>query len=302
MKDDTVLLKKRKRRFGDRYDGYRVRKLDVPFWIIPNVMRTRTDSQIFFEEKINIGELERYTRRKRSDDIQSLKTVHVIIAAMVRTFAMKPRLNRFIAGKKIFSHNNLRFSMTIKRQMTADGAETEILPCFEPTDTIYDVVRRFNAALESSRDENGDGHNDTDKWQNRFIYIPTWLKTFVVFLVRNLDKIGLMPKSIYRASPFHSSAYITDVGSLGIDSVYHHLYDFGTTSCFIAVGKKQLEPFVREDGSLGQRKVMNIKFTLDERVCDGFYYAGAIKYFKSLIKHPERLEETVSFEDLPDDM
>ena len=117
---------KRKRRFGDRYDGYRVKKLDTQFWIVPNIMRTRTDSQVFFNEVIGVGELDRYIHKKREGEIPNLRMIHVIIAATIRLFAERPRLNRFIAGKKIFAHNNIRLSMSIKRSMTDDGEETEL--------------------------------------------------------------------------------------------------------------------------------------------------------------------------------
>lgn len=295
-----AVVPKRKRRWGDRYDGYRVRKLDLPFWLIPNIMRTRTDSQIFFNEAIGIGELDRYIKKKRASDIPNLRLVHVVLAATLRIFVNRPRLNRFIAGKKIYAHNNIRFSMSVKRSLTDDGEESEILPVFEPTDTIYEVVEKFEAALKECCDEQTKNANKTDKVNRLLSHIPTWLKSFVVFLMRNLDKIGLMPKAVYHASPFHSSAYITDVGSLGIDSIYHHLYEFGTTSCFIAVGKKEFVPFLKGDGTVGERKIINFRFVLDERICDGHYYAASIKQFKRFIKHPELLE--LSPETIPEDI
>ncbi len=291
---------KRKRRFGDRYDGYRVRKMDLPFWIIPNIMRSRMDSQIFFEETIDITELERFVREKRAADIPDLRLMHVVLAAIIRMFAVRPRLNRFVAGKKIYAHNNLRVSMTIKRSLTDDGEETEILPVFSPYDTLRDVVTRFNNEWKEAVAEETKENNITDKVIRAIGFIPTWLKTFVVFVLRNLDKVGLMPKVIYKASPFHSSFYITDVGSLGIDSIFHHLYEFGTTSCFIALGKKKTEQFFDDEGNLRRRKVLTFRFVLDERICDGHYYAASIKQFRWLMKHPERLE--LPPEELPDEI
>lgn len=292
-------IPRRKRRFGDRYDGYRVRELDLPFRIIPNIMPTRTGSQIFFEEVINISELERYVRRKRATDLPNLRLLHVVLAALVRILVMRPQLNRFIAGKKIYAHNNIRLSMSVKRSMTDDGEETEILPVFQPTDTLKDVMARFEEALQDTLSEETD-ETHTDSVNRALGFIPTWLKSFVVGSMRNLDKIGLMPKVIYRASPFHSSAYVTDVGSLGIDSIYHHLYDFGTTSIFLAMGKKRTEPYVKPDGSVGERRVICFRFVLDERICDGHYYASSIKQFRKLLRHPEVLE--LPPETIPDEI
>ena len=297
---DSTTSAPRKRRFGDRYDGYRVKNLDLPFYLIPNIMRSRVDSQIFFDQQVNIDPLERYLRRKRNEGMTNLRLIHIILAATVRVFALRPRINRFVAGKKIYAHNNLRFSMTIKRSMSDNGEETNILPLFEKTDTLFDVVEKFEKALAESKNKEQNGENKTDQMERLLGHIPTSFKTIVVFTMRNLDKIGFMPKAVYRASPFHSSAFITDVGSFGIDPIYHHLYEFGTTSCFIAVGRRQTVPYLRKDGTLGERRILNLRFVLDERICDGFYYGGSIKLFYRLLKNPESLE--IPPTEIPDDL
>jgi len=291
------VVKKRKRRLGDRHDGYKVRNLDLPFYIIPVVMRTRLDSQVFFNISIDIDDIEKYVREKRRSDIPNLKLLHVVMAAALRMFATRPQLNRFVAGKKIYAHNDISFSMSIKRNLTDDGEETEVCPVFERTDTLYDVVKKFNGEVEKAF---ADEETDTDKLNRIVGMTPTCIKSFIVFVLRNLDKVGLMPKFITKASPFHASAYITDVGSLGIDSIYHHLYEFGTCSCFIAMGKKQTIPCIKDDGTLGQKKVINFRFVLDERITDGHYYAASLRKFTRYMKHPELLE--LPPEELPDEI
>jgi len=282
-------VKKRKRRFGDRYDGYRVRKLDSFFYLIPHIMRERNDAQLFFEEEIPVERLEKFINQKRNQG-ENVRTVHIFLAALIRIIALRPQLNRFTIGKKIYSHNNIRFSMSIKRELTIEGEETTINPVFNRTDTLKDVCKTFEEALTQSRNENGEGENVTDGVVKVLRFLPTWLKNLVVFMLRNLDKVGLLPKLIYNASPFHSSAVVTDLGSLGIDSIYHHLYNFGTTSIFLAIGKKYTKLVMKPDGSIAQEKFIKLRFVLDERIVDGYYYASAIKLYKRFIKHPELLE------------
>lgn len=134
-----------------------------------------------------------------------------------------------------------------------------------------------------------DDGNNTDIAANILGSLPGAVKRFFVFACRNLDKKGLMPKAINRLSPFHSSIFITQVGSLGIDSIYHHLYEFGTTSAFVAIGKKESENVTCQDGSIVTKKYVTLRFVLDERICDGFYYASAVKLLKSYLKNPEIL-------------
>ena len=96
-----------KRRFGDRYDGRRIRSLDPFYKIIPFIMRYRSDSQNFFEEKIEITHTEAYLRKRRKNSGVKISMLHVMIAAMVRTIALRPALNRFIAGQNIYSRNEI---------------------------------------------------------------------------------------------------------------------------------------------------------------------------------------------------
>lgn len=278
---------KRKRRFGDRPDGYKLRNIPAFFTVIPHIMRSRVDSQVFFEETIDIDDLEKYIRQKRKEDIPNLSMLHLIIAASLRMFVEKPGLNRFVGGKRLYARNTYRVSLAVKQNLTDDGEETTITPEFEATDTLADITRIVNENIVSVKNAEG---GDTAAFAKALKFIPCWMVNLIIVLARNLDKRGLLPKFIYKASPFHSSFFITDVGSIGIGSIYHHLYEFGTTSAFIALGKKKTSLIANEDGTFSKKKTVNIKFVLDERVCDGFYYASALKSFMRYIKKPELLE------------
>ncbi len=281
----------RKRRFGDRYDGYRVRELDPVFTVIPHIMRTRLDSQIFFEEQIDISGLRKFIVDNRKD-IPGLSMYHFFVAALVRTIAQRPRVNRFVSGRKIFARNYLRVSLTVKKSMHEDGEEGNLNPDFEPTDTLREVTAKFNAALAEVRAEEEAAAakgNDTDVIVKLLNYLPGFLIKFVVWAIRSLDSVGLMPKIINKVSPFHSSVFVTNVGSIGLNPVYHHLYEFGTTSMFMAIGKKEVVNTVNRDGTLEHKHVINMRFVLDERICDGYYFASAIKLFKHYVKNPELL-------------
>jgi hypothetical protein len=99
-----------------------------------------------------------------------------------------------------------------------------------------------------------------------------------------------MPKVIHRASPFHTSAFVTDLGSLGIKPIFHHIYDFGTTSIFLAFGKKEHSREIDAAGQVVERKYIGLKVVNDERICDGHYFAGAFKILAPFLKDPRKLE------------
>ncbi len=295
-------MKMPKRKFGDRYDGYLIRKLDPIARLTPIFMRTRTDSQVFFEYKLDITELEKFIREHRKDDLPNLRLLHIIMAGAVRLMSQYPRINRFIAGKKLYARNSYDLSITCKSSLTKDADDTVITINFDPEDTLPDIVERVEKKLtEELYAEDGDSSNSTDGVAKVLSAVPTFVMSGFVGLMRSLDKIGLMPKAMHKASPFHTSIYITDLGSCGIDSVFHHLYEFGTCSMFVAMGKKESEYYIDASGETKLRRYINIRIVADERVCDGFYYASAMKAFTRMIRHPEKLlepPEEVVFDDI----
>lgn len=289
----------RKRQLGDRYDGKRLRGTSAFFSVIPHIMKRRSDSMVFFDDVIEIDELERYVRRKRKEEgLASFSTFHLFIAGAVRMITLRPWLNRFVIGGKTYARNMLTVSMSVKRGMSRDAEETVIKPEFSGTDTVYDVYEKINRAItEEVKDHSVE--NDTDLMARLLNYCPAWLIRWVINTFDLLDRVGLMPKALNRLSPFHTSIFITDVGSIGIGPVYHHIYDFGTTSIFMAIGKKETQLFRLPDRTVEERRIIRIRFTVDERICDGYYYAESIRSLKRLLKHPELLETPP--EELPED-
>lgn len=281
-------MTKQKRRLGDRYDGRRLRSLDSFYRLIPFIMRYRSDSQNLFEDKIEISHTEAFLRKLKKSSGTSIGMLHVLVAAMVRTIALRPALNRFIAGQKIYSRNEILVSLAIKKELTVDSPETTIKFSFEPTDTLSVIAEKMNALIAENKVP--DTKNDTDKLARLLMLCPGFLLKFIVFLLRSLDYIGCMPRIINKLSPFHTSFFITDLGSLGIKPIYHHLYDFGTTSIFLAFGVKLKEREIDSNNNFVERKYITMKVVTDERTVDGHYYASAFKLFRSFVQHPERLE------------
>ena len=281
---------KYKRRFGDRYDGRRLRTLDPFYRLIPFIMRKRSDSQNFFEEKIEISRTEAFLRRIRKSQGEKIAMLHVLVAAMVRTMALRPALNRFVAGYSIYARNEILVSLAIKKEKKFDSPETTIKFKFEPTDTIYEVAEKMNRQIAENRKL--DTNNETDRFARIIMYCPGFLVKFAIFILRTLDYLGLMPRFVNELSPFHTSVFVTDLGSLGIDPVYHHLYDIGTTSVFVAFGMKYREKVIDSNNNIIDKRYIKMKIVTDERIVDGYYYASAFKLFKNLVKNPEQLEET----------
>lgn len=283
----------------DRSDGRYIRSSPAIEQITPFIMPERCGANILFDESVEITGLDRYIRAKRRENMPNFGMTHAIVAAYVRTVAKYPALNRFVAGQRIYSRGeDIAVCMTVKKEMTKESPDTVIKVHFHPSDTARDVYEKFNAAVASAKDEMED--SNVDDAAGILTSTPRMVLKFVVWLVKALDYFGMAPKFLLELSPFHGSVYFTSMGSLGIRPVYHHLYDFGTVPAFCAFGRKRRAEEIK-DGEVVERKYMDLRFNLDERICDGFYYASVIKYFLRVLSHPEVLDippETVE-RDIP---
>ena len=284
--------------WGDRIDGRYVRTAQVMERVTAYFMPNRTGANNLFSESAEITELERYVRRKRREGLTGFVITHVVLAAYVRTVAKYPALNRFIAGQRIYSRGeDIVVCMTVKKELSASAPDSLVKVHLHPGDTAADVYRKFNAKVGEAKNEM---ETTADSAVAAFMMIPRLFLKFAIWLLKTLDYFGLVPRFLLEISPFHGSVYFTNMGSLGIKPVYHHLYDFGTVPAFCAFGRKRRAEEIK-DGQIAERKYLDLKFNLDERICDGFCYANVIKYFLRLLTRPDVLDNTpdVIEEDIP---
>ena len=273
--------------FGHRSDGRKLKTLPPFFRVIPSVMLERSDAQVYFKQDISLKTIDDYIDKKAAEGTK-FSYMNIIYAALVRILAERPQLNRFAMNGTLYARNQILVSLAIKKSLSDEGAETTIKMPFTGTENIFEVKEKLEAAIAKNKDLSAE--NSTDKLAKFLWLVPNWLMKFLVNTLMFLDKHGMMPKAVIKASPFHTSAFLTNVGSLGIDSVYHHLYNFGTTSLFFAMGKKK-KSFIYDDDEIHEEKCITIAFVGDERICDGYYFANSFKLLSKYLRKPELLEE-----------
>lgn len=274
-------------KINPKKEGRRLKSLSPLSRVAPYIMKTRQDASNMLSDSLDIEKAEDYIYKKREQGLKGFGMLHLFVAGYVRTISQRPAVNRYIRGQRIYSRNCIEIMLTIKKEMKLDAPET-VLKLFFPRDaTSIDIYRIMNDTIEKSRAEESD-FDDTARFLN---YIPGLVLKFVVWLLRLGDYFGLIPRRLTKLSPFHGSLAITAMGSLGIPPVYHHLYDFGNIPVFCAYGAKYIKNEPEADGTVTQRKYVDYKFTIDERICDGHYFASALKMFKAIMKDPAVLEE-----------
>ncbi len=267
-----------------RPDGKKVKSDDGEYAIVPHIMVERNDSLNFIEMDIPLAPIQKYLHEKRKEG-HNFSHLALVLAAYTRIIGEFPLLNRFIVNRKIYARKELAVGMVVLKSESDNGTMSKVK--FDPADTIFEVNDKITEYVVTNR-KAGD-NNKTDKLVSILLKIPGLLY-WGVKIFKWMDKHGLLPYAIVDASPFHTSMSITNLASIRTNHIFHHIYNFGTTSVFLAMGNTR-EVAVRKGGEIVFEKCMPFGCVMDERICSGVYYAKAFRKFKYYLEHPELLEE-----------
>lgn len=276
-----------------RPDGRRVKDMEAMYFLIPQFLTRRYDSMNMITLDIPLDPIKDYKNKKKAEGV-SMTHLAVILAAYLRTAAEYPYINRFIGNKKIYAHNDFTVSMVVMRPGSDENTFGKIN--LEYTDTIFDVQRKISEYVSENKKD--DNPNALDKAMNVLIGLPGLLN-FIGYVLRFMDRHGLLPKALIKASPFHASLLISNLASIRTNHIYHHVYEFGTTSVAITIGNSRIIPKEKK-GEIVFEKSMPLGVVMDERICSGDGFARAFTRMKQYLKRPEQLELPPDFEIIPD--
>ncbi len=268
-----------------RADGRRLRDTDPMYRVAAHIMDKRVDSMNMTTIDIPYEPMQNYVNKKRKEGI-NISHMALVIAAYLRTMAEYPELNRFVVNRKIYTRNEIAVGMVVLKSLK-DHNGTMSKMYFSPDNTIFEVNDTINTYV--AENQTAPEKNKTEKIIKFLLSFPGLL-TFGVKLFKFLDKHGFLPKFIIDMSPFHMSLGITNLASIRTNHIYHHCYEFGTTSVFMAMGNLREIP-KRKGGEIVFERSLPIGVTMDERICSGSYFATAFKTLKKYLANPELLEQ-----------
>lgn len=280
-----------KRRWGDRRDGTLIRDIDAMHYVMPLMYPNRCDNEAFMSMAVDISNTEEYIRAYNKDHPEGrISIFDLIIAAMLKTIELRPQMNRFIANKNVYQRNNITAAFTVKKEFSDDGDETLARIVADENDTLADIsakVRQQIAFCKKEDDESTDAMNVIKKLPGKHL---------IGAIARFLDRHGWMPQAVIATDPYQCSVVLSNLGSLGMNIGYHHLMNWGTTSIFVIVGTKKYRPHYDVQGNVTMKKEIDLSFTIDERISDGFYYGRSMKLLKKLVENPQLMEGKLSEE------
>ncbi|MBK5253664.1 MAG: 2-oxo acid dehydrogenase subunit E2 [Peptostreptococcaceae bacterium] len=279
-----------KRRWGDRRDGVRVRCEDRLHVLTPYLLPNRCDNEVFVMEKIDMAASNNYLKKKNAENPEYKYTIfQIVVTAAMKTFMLRPRLNRFIMGKRLYQRNVFSAGFPVKKAFEDNGElglaylefeENSNLDWFN--NELHDIV------YEERHTESIDRGTNVVNW---FTNLPRPILTFLIKSMYVSNYFGIAPDSITKEDVCSTTCIFSNLGSIGLQAGYHHLYSWGTNSNFVMIGEKKESYYLDKNGDIKQHETLEFGYTADDRITDGYYFSESLKLFKYLLEHPTELEK-----------
>jgi len=269
-----------------RRDGRLIKSAKPFVKLVPYIMNRRSDAQIFVKEIVCTDIIDEYLHEKHKDGFK-LSYMHLFIAVYVRIIAERPQLNRFVMNNRLYARKGIYISMVVKPSLDDESQETTVKFSFSGRENIFEIAGIVDK--EISEISQSESQAEMDRIASGILAMPGPLKNLLVAVLKGMDRHNILSKSIIEVSPFHTSLFFSYLKSIKMDYVYHHLYDFGTTGIFAALGKIKKLPVVEED-KVVIKNCCEIGYTFDERICDGLYLVNSLKHVQKYLKEPRLLE------------
>lgn len=302
-------MDKPKKRRGDRRDATWLRDVDALHAFMPYLYPNRADNEAFIQETIELDNINQYIEEKNhklfggdegreiiaasaggpasAETEEPYKLFYILLAAIVKTITLRPKMNRFIKGDRMYQRDELSLAFVVKKKFSDNGAEALAFMKFDENTTVDDVRRKISAEINECRSEKVD---NSTAGMDMMTKLPRFVLRFVMWVLHKLDYYGKVPYSLIKTDPNHASCFVTNLGSIGLKAGYHHLSNWGTNSLFVIVGEKKLSPVFDENGNVEMKETLELGLTLDERIADGYYYAKTVRLLKHLLQNPQLLE------------
>ncbi len=279
---------------GDRKDGRLIRELDSLHFITAIIYPNRCDNEAYISERVDLTNMNRYLEEKNKNESDFPYTMfHVVVAALIKTITLRPKLNRFIANSNFYQRNEVSSAFVVKKEFTDRSEEALAFIHAKEDSTIETLHEELRRQIKACRSDTPDSSTDTMNILNK---MPHWFSKFLVKCLRVMDRHGKVPASIIETDPYYSSVLVSNVGSIKLKSGYHHLTNWGTCSLFCLIGEKKMNPVFKPDGSYEMRETVDLGLTIDERLADGYYYSKSVRLLAHLLQNPELLERPANEE------
>ena len=278
-----------KRKWGDRKDGIWLKDIPAMNRMMPVLMPNRADNEAHISVDIDLAPINAYLAKLNEGRTEDKYTFfHIVSAAIGKAFILRPKMNRFIVGSKMYQRRDVSVAFTVKKRFDDHAEEALAFFTYDPKDTLESYHEKIMKVIHVTKSYQE--KDTTTGAMDLVCKLPQFMITGLARFVLWLDKHGWAPDFLIGSDPNHAAIFLSNLGSIGLPGGYHHLVNWGTNSCFVVVGKKEMKMVYDAQGNGQVREVLPLGITLDERIADGYYYSGTVALVKELLAHPELLE------------
>jgi hypothetical protein len=272
----------------DRFDGTPVPNVHPVRRIMPFIMPSKNGAFVLFEHDIPTAPLLAFLSGVNRDRPREkpVTMFHCVLRALGVALTDFPRLNRYVAGSRLYARKGVWIAFSAKQKLERDAPLFTAKVDVRTGEPIGPFVDRVLAVLGEGRSGK---ETAADREIKTFLRLPGPVLRAAVKLQRVLDAWNLYPSSLLVDDPLYASAFVANLGSVGLDAAFHHLYEYGNIPIFATMGRIHKAPVVYDNGSVGSREVFRMRYTYDERVEDGFYAARALERLAACLADPATL-------------
>ena len=274
--------------FRWRPDGNFVKNLPNTRRIMPFLMHGRMESTVYYEQHIEVEKAWKYVEDFSKETGLKSSILHLVIWRAAQVLKQRTNLNRFVAGRRIWQHDGIWISFSMKKEMNDDAPIVVVKKKIDPDWTFEETVRQIQGGIKEGREGS---KSTSDKEMDLVFLMPMFMVSFFTWLVKTLNHFGLLPRFMIDGDELYGSLFVANLGSIGLQPAYHHLYEWGTIPIFMALGANEPRMTLDERGRPAVKDMMTIKYSFDERINDGFYSIKALELLKNLVENPEMVLE-----------
>ena len=283
-----------KRKFGDRKDAKRIRNVQSMNQIMIDLKPNRNLGEVYVNQKIDVTNLmEYYDDCKKKNPNDNITLFHMFAMAIVKTIYNRPLLNRFVANRHVYEHNEIIISFVAKVEFNDSSEEVMVIVPIKESDTLKDVSNKIKNKVEEIRNKKNvkEGANSAIDILGK---LPNILRVPIVGIFKWCDKKGILPASLVKDNIYYSSIIVSNLGVLKVGGIYHNITDFGTCSGLVTMGEVKKEYVFDENGKKAEKYYCEFGITIDERIADGFYLIKSVHLIEKILNDPKLLEERVN--------
>ena len=208
--------KKEKKIRGDRRDGRLVREAEPMHKFMGYLIGERVENEAVLNETLDMTAIDEYVAEKNASNPSFKYTMfHVICAAIGKIFLLRPKLNYFYIGNRMYERKFISLAFVVKRQFTDSSDEALAIIKLDknsdisPVEQIHGKVEQFVTKVRKKGET--DGTNDIIA---KLVCFPKPIIKLISNTLHSMDAHDTLPNDLIEFDPYHASIFISNIGRL----------------------------------------------------------------------------------------